>query len=161
MAWRKVWVVVLAAAVVVISAGVILTITLTRPVDTPPPPLEGDALRFEVMQPSYRVGENVTFVVRNYLSHRVCLTGSAPWDVQRYFEGEWRAVETHGGLTAVVTLRFGESRMWEWIAETRSYYQDLGMPPVDPGNYRVLLPIVLDCERWDGLVTLSTYFQLV
>jgi hypothetical protein len=158
---RRVWAVILVTVTTVaFTTGVVLTIGLPRPAEIPPP-LEGGALQFEVLRPTYSIGENVTFAVTNYLNHSVCLMNTAPWKVQRHFEGEWRVVDSHSHFAAVVTLRFGESYMWRWTAATSPYEQELGMPPVEPGNYRVLLPVVLDCEGWSGSVMLSTYFQLV
>ena len=119
------------------------------------------AVTLQVERISYRIGDEVGFVLHNGRNDPVMMSCASPWSVRRDIGGEWKLVEEHVCAAMVVMLEPGESRQWAWTAETQTDHPNLA--PVEPGRYRIDIRVRTDCTPSGGrcdVEDLTGYFRI-
>ena len=135
---------------------------LSLPAPEPEPQFE-----FSTEKLTYRLGENVTFVLRNHGPLSLFYLNTAPYAVSRFVDGAWEPVESHAGLDARRLLGPGSTIRGTWIAEDDPFRKGSGLAEVVPGEYRVSFEGYLCKNLYDvpvdpasSLFDLFAYFVL-
>jgi len=134
---------------IVIGIAAMLLLLVLQPAGEPD---TGIVLATE--RPTYATGEVVGFFIRNNRADPVELPSTAPWNIQRRVDGEWKRVEVHVSADVIVPVAPGEVVSWSWKAETQT--EDPELVPVSPGQYRIVLSVRLG----DQLVEVVAGFGL-
>ncbi|MGQ0796330.1 MAG: hypothetical protein ACT4OI_00470 [Methanobacteriota archaeon] len=112
---------------------------------------------------AYRVGDTVSFLFEYRRADPGVLSCYLPWGVHRRVESGWHPVVSNGCREVLVYLRAGMRFEFDWRALTATHYPLYGLASVEPGTYRVILPIAYACD--DDFTrcahqTLSTIFWI-
>ncbi len=148
-------------AILAVSIGGVAFIS--SPTPEPEPQFE-----FSTEKLTYRLGENVTFVLSNHGPLSFCYLNTGPWAVSRFVNGMWEPVESHAGLDVIRLLGPGSTFRGAWIAEDDPFREGWGLAEVVPGEYRMSFEGYL-CRNLDdlpvdpasSLLDLFAYFELV
>lgn len=128
---RLVIVLVLGLGLTVLLLGTWFVFFFPRPEVSPP------AVRFYVLQETYRLGETVIFRFENLGGYIFCSPSIWDWTASRLAGDEWRPVEAWGHLSAIGRIEPGEVLEISWVAENFPNYRRQGGVEVLPGEYRI------------------------
>lgn len=124
--------------------------------------MNAPALTLAVERSQYPVGDTIRFAFHNDRSDDVFLSCTAPWRILRDVGSSWKPVESHWCGAMIVRVPAGDSIAWSWVAVNQP--DDPTLVPVEPGRYRIDLPVMFACDPAVGACATfgaSAFFELV